>query len=83
LTRYVTRAYFGSMDGFILEYTRPDVNAPKGQLRTRYIVIAESRGSAFALVGEWGASRDVIEQGPAVLERARKIGLGDNEFKAL
>ena len=71
------------MDGFILEYARPDANSPKGQLRTRYIVIAESRGAAFALVGEWGASREVVEQGPAVLERARKLGLADNECKPL
>jgi len=71
------------MDGFILEYSRPDANSRKGQLRTRYIVIEESRGAAFALVGEWGATRDVIEQGPAVLERARKLGLADNEYKAL
>ena len=37
-----------SMDGFILEYTRPDVNSRGGQLRKRDIVIVESRGSAIA-----------------------------------
>ena len=70
------------MDGFILEYTRPDANSPGGMRRTRYIVIAESTGAAFALVGEWGASRTVVEQGPVVLEQARKLGLADNEYKA-
>jgi hypothetical protein len=71
------------MEGFILEYTRPDVNSRGGQLRKRYIVIVESRGSAFALVREWGASRNVVEQGPAVLERARKMGLAENEYREL
>jgi hypothetical protein len=77
------RRIFGSMDDFILEYTRPDVNSRGGHIRTRYIVIAESRGAALALVGEWGASRIVVEQGPAVLEQARKLGLADNEYTAL
>ena len=71
------------MDGFILEYTREDATSPGGKRRTRYIVVAESRGAAFALVGEWGADRNVVEQGPGVLERARKLGLADNEHKAL
>jgi len=71
------------MDGFLIEYTRDDVSSPRGKRHIRYIVIAESRGAAFALVGEWGASRTVVEQGPAVLEQARKLGLADNEYRAL
>jgi|tagenome__1003787_1003787.scaffolds.fasta_scaffold20823932_3 hypothetical protein len=56
--RYVDRGRRGrivaGMDGFMLEYTRPDANSPGGVRRSRYIVVAESAASAIKVVGDWG-----------------------------
>lgn len=72
-----------NVNGFILEYARSDVNSPGGSRVSRYIVVAESTAAAFAIVGDWGIRRRLIDDGPAVLKQARELGLNDNESRPL
>ena len=72
------------MDGFILEYSRIDTKAVGGQRRACYIAVAETQERAFAAAGgHWGIRQAVLDSGPAVLERARRLGVRDNEAKQL
>jgi hypothetical protein len=72
------------VNGFILEYSRIDASAPGGQRRACYIAVAETQERAFAAAGgHWGIRQVVIDSGPAVLERARRLGIRDNEAKQL
>jgi hypothetical protein len=72
------------MEGYILEYSQVDVNAPGGERHERYIAIAETRERAFAAAGgHWGIRHAVLDWGPLVLQQARSMGVGDNEAKPL
>jgi hypothetical protein len=72
------------MDGYILEFSRPDANSPGGEKNVRYISIAETRERAIqAAGGHWGTRQAVIDWGAHVLEQARGMGVGDNEAKPL
>jgi hypothetical protein len=72
------------MEGYILEYSRPDTSAPGGELNTRYIVVAETKERAFeAAGGHWGTRQAVIDWGVHILKQARGMGVGDNEAKPL
>ena len=68
------RFIFRSMEGYVLEYSRIDGNAPGGELRTRYIAIAESRERAFAAAGGHWAIRN------AVLDWGACAGAGENSW---
>jgi hypothetical protein len=77
-------AHSRRMDGFVLEYSRIDPSAPGGQRRERYIAVAETADRAFAAAGgHWGVRQVVIESGPAVLRRAREMGIPDNQARTL
>ena len=72
------------MDGFVLEYSRIAPEALGGQRRERYIAVAETTAKAFAAAGgHWGIRQVVLESGAAVLQRARQMGVADNQARTL
>jgi hypothetical protein len=73
-------------DGFRFEYTRPDVSAPGGRLKTHYIAVEQSLEAAIRRTGELvGNPRDLrlLDSGPSVLAEAKKRGIGEGQASVL
>jgi hypothetical protein len=69
------------MNGFIIEMTREDETARGGQVAERWIGIsATARAMILKLPGE---RPSVVDRGPVVLARARRLGLRDGEVRPL
>jgi hypothetical protein len=74
------------MTGFILKTPtrRPDVNAAGGYRDFHLIAVAQSADAAKHIAQGLGfPGCTVIESGPAVLKRARELGVNDNDARAL
>jgi hypothetical protein len=73
-------------NGFLFEWSRPDVNSLGGLQKTRYIVIETTLDRAReAMAGEVPVMADVslIDQGQAVLEKGRRRGFPDGSVNRL
>ncbi len=69
------------MNGFIIEVTREDETACGGQVAERWIgITATARAMILKLPGE---RPSVVDRGPVVLARARRLGLRDGEVRPL
>jgi hypothetical protein len=68
------------MNGFLLEgEARSNVNASGGRSRLQFIAIAHSPEDAIGIVGKLGfPGAKIIDSGPAILERANQINVGEN-----
>ncbi len=69
------------MNGFIIEMTREDETARGGQVAERWIgITATARAMILKLPG---GRPSVVDRGPVVLARARRLGLSDGEVRQL
>lgn len=68
-----------TMDGFAFGFTSADMSAPGGRRKRRLLIVAESMEQAESLNRGAGIGAVFEERGPAVLERARAIGVKDND----
>jgi hypothetical protein len=71
-------------NGFLLEHLRQDVNSAGGVRRSRFLAITKSRQEAINGVAEIMGSADnvsIVDSGPAVLMRAKALGMADGDVK--
>ena len=69
------------MEGFIIETTLKDVDAPRGREFLRWIGVA--RYARELLTQIEGGDPRIIESGPEILAQARALGLQDGEARRL
>jgi hypothetical protein len=69
------------MEGFIIETTWRNADAPRGRQVMRWIGIA--RYARELLTQIEGRDPRIVESGPEVLARARALGLQDGEARQL
>ncbi len=69
------------MEGFIIETTLKDVDAPRGREFLRWIGVA--RYARELLTQIEGRDTRIVESGPEVLAQARALGLQDGEARRL
>jgi len=72
-------------DGFLLKGgSRPNLNARGGRTTLEFLAIAESPEYAIWLVGKLGfLDAKIIDRGPAVLVRAKQLGVKENDARVL
>ncbi len=70
-----------SFDGFAFGFTSADANSPGGRRHRQLLVVAESLDDAEEIVRRTMPTATFEESGPAILVKAREIGVADNDCR--